>query len=88
MLRIKEFINVINGLRVLLWSRIYRTGVCENLVRLGIAVNLIEKLPQVLRARISRCRVHVLHHLKKKGFTLFLALSKAIDTRLSTLQTE
>ena len=51
--------------------------VCESLTRLGIAVTLLEKLPQVTPGLDRDMAIHVEEHLKKKGVSVMTGVSIA-----------
>ena len=82
MLRIKEFINAKKLTKVaVVGTGFIGLEVCENLVRLGITVTLIEKLPQVTPGLDRDMAIHVLHHLKKQGVRVILGASiQSIET--------
>lgn len=88
MLRIKEFINIHKPTQVtIVGTGFIGLEVCENLVQLGIAVTLIERLPQVTPGLDSDVAVYVLHHLRKKGVHVILETSaEAIDEQAVYLE--
>lgn len=59
--------------------------VCENLKRLGIAVTLIERLPQVTPGLDSDMAIHVMNHLKKNGVAVFINASATEITEKAVL---
>lgn len=76
--RIKEYIT----LSSLKTAAIIGTGfigleVCENLTRLGMAVTMIEKLPQVTPGLDSDMSVYVKEHIEKNGVTVYTGTSIA-----------
>ena len=88
MLRIKEFINIHKPTQVsIVGTGFIGLEVCENLVQLGIAVTLIERLPQVTPGLDSDVALYVLHHLRKKGVHVILETSaEAIDEQAVYLE--
>lgn len=86
MLRIKAFLDE----RKPKTAAIVGTGfigleMCESLTRLGIAVTLLEKLPQVTPGLDGDMAVYVEEHLEKSGVTVLTGISIAEITENSVL---
>ena len=74
--RIKAFIDEQKPKSaVIIGSGFIGLEVCENLVRLGIKVTLIEKLPQVNPGLDADMAVYLKEHLKKNGVAVLTSVS-------------